>query len=189
MDKDQIKKLKQFADPHQLTGLNEICEFSDLKKDDNVFESIKNYNTLYKTDKGLWTIFGKGKGIDNWTCLEIGSSKDIKSEIRQMLNLMISKSERQDVKTTFHEKVYSFCTYKDKKSIKYQSMYRLCKEFVVYEIDVPKYLNGIDAGKYNEVEYAEVKFACETEALYWNPALAANGNKEREILSNIFEQK
>lgn len=187
MDKEQIETLIQFADPHELAGLNEICRFSNLKKSD-VIKLLKGYKTLYTTDKGLWTIFGKGKGIDNWTCLHVGSSRDIKKELNGILKLMVSRSEKLRKSTIFHKDVYELCTYMDKASVKYRSMYKLCKEFVVYEIDVPTYLKSTDAEKYSNVEYAEVKFACETKALYWNPAPKMNGNREQEILTNLISK-
>lgn len=98
---------------------------------------------------------------------------------------MISEPKEQAKKTVFHENVYHIKTYMDKTSVKYRSMYEGCKEFVVFEIDVPIYLKDTDVGKYNTVEYAEVKFAYETKALYWNPAPRMNGNKEWEILEYL----
>lgn len=187
--KEQTETLIQFIDPHELAGLNEICRFSELKKSD-VTNLLKDYKTLYTTDKGLWTIFGKGNGIDNWTCLHVGSSQDIKLELSGILKLMVSKAKKLEKSTIFHENVYELWTYMDKASVKYRSMYNLCKEFVVYEIDVPTYLKDtdVDAEKYNNVEYAEVKFAYETKALYWNPAPKMNGNQERDILINFNEK-
>ena len=187
MDKELIETLIQFADPHELAGLNEICRFSNLKKSD-VIELLKDYKTLYTTDKGLWTIFGKGNGIDNWTCLHVGSSRDIKFELKGILKLMVSRSEKLRKSTIFHKNVYELWTYMDKASVKYRSMYNLCEEFVVYEIDVPTYLKSTDAEEYSNVEYAEVKFAYETKALYWNPAPKMNGNREQELLTNLISK-
>ncbi|MCH5345434.1 MAG: hypothetical protein J1E64_15545 [Acetatifactor sp.] len=187
MDNEQIKALRQFTDNdlRKLNGLKKMCSFSELKETD-VTGLLKDYNTLCGTDRGLWAIFGKGKGIDNWTCLHVGSSKDIKSELLEIFKLMISEPKEKKKSTTFHKEVYDFWTYMDKTSQKYRSMYNLCKKFVVFEIDIHKYLEGIDTGKYGRVEYAEVKFAYETKALYWNPAPAMNGNKEKEIYKNEF---
>lgn len=182
----KIETLIQFADPHELAGLNEICRFSRLEKSD-VVKLLKDYKTLYTTDKGLWTIFGKGNGIDNWTCLHVGSSRNIKSELNDILKLMVSESKKLKKNTTFHEEVYELQSYMDKASVKYRSMYNLCKEFIVYEIDVPTYLKDTDGEEYNRVEYAEVKFANETRALYWNPAPKMNGNQEWEIYINKFK--
>lgn len=187
MDKEQIETLIQFTDPHELAGLNEMCRFSEISKSD-LNELLKNYNTLYNTDKGLWAIFGKGNGIDKWTCLQVGSSKDIKSELREIFRLMVSEPQKQVKKTIFHENVYDFWTYSDKASVKYRSMYNLCKEFVVYEIDIPTYLEDINVEGYNPVEYAEVKFAYETEALYWNPSPKVNGNQEWQINIEKFKK-
>ncbi|MDE6254239.1 MAG: hypothetical protein K2M78_16670 [Lachnospiraceae bacterium] len=187
MNKEQIETLIQYTDPHELAGLNEICRFSELKKSD-VIKLLKDYKTLYTTDKGLWTIFGKGNRIANWTCLHVGSNRDIKSELHGILNLMVSRTEEIEKATIFHESVYELCTYMDKQSQKYRSMYDLCNEFVVYEIDVPTYLKDTDVEEYNTIEYAEVKFAYETKALYWNPAPKMNGNQEWEIYINKFKK-
>lgn len=73
----------------------------------------------------------------------------------------------------------------DKKSVKYRSMYDLCKEFIVYEIDIPRYIKDTDVNEYNAVSYAEVKFAYETKALYWNPAPKMQDNQERESLNKF----
>lgn len=181
MDK---KKLIQFDDPTQIKGLKKICQFSELKLSE-IFGLIKDYNILSQTDKALWAIFGNGKEIERWTCLEVGSSQNIKSELREILRLMISEPQIVKKATTFHKDVYEFCTYKDKASVKYRAMYQLCEEFVVYEIDVREYLAGTDIEKYDSVNYAEVKFACETRALYWNPAPETYGNQEREIFKKI----
>ena len=188
MDNEQIKTLRQFTDNDlsQLKELKKMCSFSELKKAD-VTGLLKEYDTLCGTGRGLWAIFGKGNGIDNWTCLHVGSSKNIKSELLKIFTLMISEPEKKEESTTFHKDVYDFCTHMDKKSQKYRSMYNLCEKFDIFEIDVHKYLEGIDTGEHDRVEYAEVKFAYETKALYWNPAPAMNGNKEKEIYKNIIK--
>lgn len=68
-----METLKQFHDPHEMAGLNEICHFSELKKSD-VIQLLKDYKPRHITDRGLWTIFGKEKDIGNWICLHVGSS-------------------------------------------------------------------------------------------------------------------
>ena len=101
---------------------------------------------------------------------------------------MVSKSKKQIQKTIFHENVYKLQTYMDKTNVKYRSMYKLCEEFVVYEIDVPTYLKDTDVEEYNRIEYAEVKFANGTKTLYWNPAPKMKGNQEWEIYIKKFKK-
>ena len=186
--------------------LSEICSFSKNKITQETFNKINTYfsknkitqetfnkiNT-YKSNqkeqdvkKRLWAIFGR-KDTDKWFCLQVGSSFNICSEIRENLNAMKSEPTCIAKSTFFHDNVYSFNTYMDKYSVKYRAMYDKCEQFIIYEIDVSEYLKDEDCGTYDEVNYAEVMFADETKAMFWNPAPATYGNQEREIYDNVFK--
>ena len=174
--------------------LSEICSFSKNKITQETFNKINYYfkkNNTYESNqkeqddkKRLWAIFGR-KDTDKWFCLQVGSSINIYKEIRENLNAMISEPTCIEKSTFFHDNVYSFNTYMDKRSVKYRAMYDKCEQFIIYEIDVSEYLKDEDCGKYDEVNYAEVMFAYNTKAMFWNPAPATYGNQEREIYDNV----
>lgn len=169
--------------------LSEICSFSKNKITQETFNKINTYKSNQKEQdvkKRLWAIFGR-KDTDKWFCLQVGSSFNICSEIRENLNAMKSKPTCIAKSTFFHDNVYSFNTYMDKHSVKYRAMYDKCKQFIIYEIDVSKYLKDVDCRTYDKVNYAEVMFAVETKAMFWNPAPATYGNQEREIYDNEFK--
>ena len=179
--------------------LKEICKFTNkiqsvknAKKEINAYNNIKYDNSI----KGLWAIFGKGEGNNNklpnvdfnkWICLEVGSNENIKSELRGILNDMISKPGKISKSSTYHPnlKLYEFNTYMDRASIKYRTMFDMCNQFVIYEIDVDEYIK--ENGTYDIVNYAEVKFAHDNKALFWNPSPAVYGNQERHIYETKFK--
>ena len=141
-----------------------LCEFHNLEKIEiNTIISPENK----KEEKRLWAIFGKSKESNCLHCLQVGSSKNIISEIKGILRLMISKPEKIKISTAFHKDVY---------------------DFSIYEIEVDIYLEGVDIKAYDKVNFAEVKFAFENKAILWNPAPATYGNKEQEIYKNYFKK-
>jgi hypothetical protein len=151
---------------------------------------IRDYSTFEyeKRHKHLWSLWGKVKN-NKWVCVEVGSSNDIKSEISEIISLMVSVPYEVGKTGLFHEDVniYSFYTYSDKNSCKYRRCNELFKEFIWIEINVEKYTEALDIGEYNCVDYAEVKYAFDNKALLWNPAPAMNKNKEKEILRNFVD--
>lgn len=162
-----------------------LCEFHNLEKIEiNTIISPENK----KEEKRLWAIFGKSKESNCLHCLQVGSSKNIISEIKGILRLMISKPEKIKISTAFHKDVYDFCTYMDKPSVKYRNLYKKYYDFSIYEIEVDIYLEGVDIKAYDKVNFAEVKFAFENKAILWNPAPATYGNKEQEIYKNYFKK-
>ena len=165
-------------EPH----LRMICEFSNI--DENQIRNFKISNSNKK--KRLWTIFGTERDKEGLKCLQVGSSNNIVSEIREILRAMISIPEKKLISTRFHEDVYEFTTYVDKASVKYRHIYERYNTFILYEIEVEGYLKDVDIKGYDKVNYAEVKFAFDNKALLWNEAPPTKGNKEREILYNYF---
>lgn len=158
-----------------------ICNFT---LDDLRNKNIKiNKETLIEenTDvKRLWAMFGI---VNNKSyCIQVGSSKNIYSEIKAILKSMVSEPQKIMKSTEFHKDVYEFQTYMDKESVKYRSIASKYNNFEIYEIKIGDYLKGCDIGDYDKVNYSEVKFAFENKALLWNPAPQTNNNKEKEIL-------
>ena len=174
--KDSTKEDKDY--------LIKICKFVKLE-----YKNIPNLITSKKCKNyNLWTIFAKNKENNKTECLHVGSGKDICSELRKILKLMISKPEKVSISTTFHKNGYEITTYNDKNSIKYRMLYQNYDNFEIYKINVEKYLLGENLGDYNKINYAEVKFAYDNKALLWNPAPACNGNQEKEILNKFLNR-
>ncbi len=170
--------------------LDEICSFTEITQE--TLNTIRNYKSNYSVQddtKRLWAIFGKNSDNDNWLCLEVGSSININVELKENLNAMKSKSLSIKKSTLFHKEVYDFKTYMDKHSVKYRAMYEKCEKFIIYEINVCKYLKTENYGSYDPVNYAEVMFAYKTKAMFWNLAPETYGNQEREIYDRVFKNK
>lgn len=171
-----------------------ICQFSKNKQSD-IFGQIGDYIFINPNQefKRLWALFGKPvvEGIENksWVCLEVGSSKDIKKEIRSDLNSMFAVSKNVKKGSAFFQNLFEFDTYKDRTSLKYKKIYNICSDFIIYEVDINEFTNNIDTGNYPVDNYAEVKFAIDYKALFWNPSPAVYGNKEMEILNEFCYQR
>lgn len=164
-----------------------ICGFGEDELH-NAISKVKQYKYIdynLEVEKRLWALWGKTKNSKEWICLEVGSSKDIKKEIRSDLSLMISKPEQVKKSSAFYSEVFEYMTYMDRTSCKYRKIYEICDSFEWFEIDIDKYLQNRDFSGYNKVNYAEVSYAYETRALFWNPSPAVNGNQEMIILEKL----
>lgn len=172
--------------------LKEICKFSDLRNE-NIRKLVKGVSS---DEKKLWAMFARKKrDLDNdnsdmtQICIQVGSSKNIYSELRGILRCMISEPKKEKVSTEFSVEAYIFNTFMDKDSVKYRSIYEKFEDFIIYEIIAEKYLANIDYGDYDKINYSEVKFALAHRAYLWNPAPSTHGNKEREILATFKTRK
>ena len=157
-----------------------------------IIGDVRRHSTFKyeKEHKQLWSLWGKvdkEKGI----CVEVGSSNNIINEICEIIRLMASVPFEVGKTGAFHKGVnlYSFYTYSDKNSCKYRKCNELFQEFIWVEIHVENYVEALDIGGYNCVNYAEVKYAYDNKALLWNPAPAMYGNKEKEILGRFLNGK
>ena len=159
-----------------------IKEFKSIKtKDqkDDLINQVKDYSLLEdnvtadnRTLKHVWALFGK-IDKDTWICIEVGSSKDIKSEICSNLDSMYVTEVSNTYKYSFfhtNKSIYNALSYADKVSCKYRHINHLFNNFKWVEIDVNKYLEKIDTKDYDRDSYAEVKCAVDYRALMWNPA-------------------
>lgn len=192
--------------------LKKICEFKlDKRNDETNVNSAKKDVTNYKYivdnqkyDKRIWLLIGREQKGGNWACLEVGSSNNIKKEIRENIGLMISKQKRIPKDSEFHKgkELFLFKTYSDRASCKYRSMTKDYREFIFYEVNIDSYKNEdknmekikekLGHEDMNVANYVEVSLAYYTEALYWNPAPTIRGNQEREILEimrALFDKK
>ncbi|MDE6389411.1 MAG: hypothetical protein K2L82_16645 [Lachnospiraceae bacterium] len=170
-------------DLREMPFLRKICFFKKHDIKDAIAKVEKNQDIENTT--GVWALFGKKEDCDEWVCLEVGSSKDIKKEIIGDLKLMISKIEIMSKSSAFHKNVFEALAYVDRQSFKYRKIYETYDDFYWSEIDIEKYICGKDSNKYDKINFTEVSFAYETQALFWNPAPATDKNREKEILNWI----
>lgn len=185
MDKNAFTRYKNQNEKEGI--LKVICCFSEYEIE-NAISKVKEYEYIdyrLELEKRLWSLWGKTRNNEEWICLEVGSSKDIKKEIRSDLSLMISKPEQIKKSSAFYSEVFEYMTYMDRTSCKYRKIYEICNSFEWFEIDIDKYLENRDFSGYNKVNYAEVSYAYEMRALFWNPSPAVNGNQEMKILEKI----
>lgn len=187
-----VSKMSVEENLNKYDYLKEICKFSELRNED-IRKLIKGVSS---DEKKLWAMFARKKrDLDNdksdmtQICIQVGSSKNIYSELREILRCMISEPKKEKVSTEFSVEAYIFTTFMDKDSVKYRSIYEKFEDFIIYEIIVEKYLANIDYENYDKINYSEVKFALEHRAYLWNPAPPTYGNKEREILQILKQEK
>ena len=89
--------------------LKEICKFSELRNED-IRKMIKGVSS---DEKKLWAMFARKKrDLDNYNsdmtqiCIQVGSSKNIYSELRGILRCMISEPKKEKVSTEFSVEGY-----------------------------------------------------------------------------------
>ena len=190
---EQCTKIKLKPCP---TYLKQISHFSpdDINK---AKIDVNKYNYLNHDIKGIWTLMGLNQ--NKWLCLEVGSSYDIKSEIKSALGCMESTINRVYKDSEFYKgaKLFPFLEFSDKASCKYRAVKEFFREFIWFEIDPYKYVDSIGIRKKHEeknivqieneevgiINFVEVHFAFTHKALLWNPAPQTNGNKEKVVLS------
>ena len=187
MDDNEINKIKDWCKMEPF--VNEICYFNKNMDDEainQVYKSIKEYDSNVKTERGLWAIFGGNKD-EKYKCLQVGSSYNINKELKDVLDLMRLVPKKILVDTTFTKKAFSYETGRDKNSEKYRTMYKKYDNFIFLCINADAFSK--ESKKYDCVNFAEVKFAFLTKALLWNPAPSTysrgNKNKEKEIYNKI----
>ena len=166
-----------------INNIEIVVSFSEITKSEiRKYKMKLGKNTVKQKD--LWAIFGRKENV--WQCVQVGSSKNTCREIKDILYYMISEPKESPKSTFFHKNVYTFCSYMDKLSVKYRTVYKKYDEFFVCKVNVEETIKGINIGGYDSLNYAEVKFAWNHKALLWNPAPPTNGNKEKEILHRYF---
>lgn len=184
---------------NNMDSYSKICDFS-IKDIVTAIRTVENYEYIdnnAECTKKLWVLFGKKEYEDDWICLELGSSDNIISEIKGIIKLLDSKQSIVYKDSEFHkgEKIFEFMSYSDRTSCKYRSIAQKFDNLCFYEVNVANYcdkdslFNNIKHKMrdsiINKVNYAEVKIAFDTKALYWNPAPATIYNQEKIILKEI----
>lgn len=162
-----------------------ICEFQREDLNDNsqrkeLFEKIRSKCI----NKNVWALLGKNKS-NNYICLQVGSSTSIIDKIILDLKCMLPFDKKKDTKhwsSKFHKNVLDVEYGKDAKCQKYNHMFEHFTDFCIITVDSDKYLEDVDVKDFNKDNYAEVMFACETKARYWNPN---SFKKEYQIMEEL----
>lgn len=180
------------------TYLKLISDFSSneipkAKREIDTYEPL-NYENI----KGVWILVGYIDFCKKWICLEVGSSSNIKSEIRSALGCMESVKKEVYKDSEFYKgaELFPFVEFSDRISCKYRAITEFCSRFRYFEIDPYSYIKTKMKKKISQnknevcfkneivgiVNFVEVHFAFIHKALLWNPAPQTNGNKEKIVL-------
>ncbi len=141
-------------------------------------------------NRHLWTLLGKNNEDKDWVCLQTAATEgNIIEEIREDIEFMYGEKTEEEaeqakpkvsVNTQFYFNTYEIPEgerrYKRKYS--YQKMRKDYDILAFYSIDIDKYL-GLDRSsggseiideivQVAKMNYAEARFAYETQAVYWN---------------------
>lgn len=132
----------------------------------------------------MWALLGTiEQSKDKWICLQVASSVDICNEIVSDIECMtpITPQDKKTWKSQFHrDGVFDVIYGLDVRCQKYRNICERFDYFCIVLIDHKEYLKGIDTTGYDPMKYAEVKFAYDTQAFYWNPI-----KKEFDILKRL----
>mgnify|MGYP000019172897 FL=1 len=128
----------------------------------------------------VWLIYGMGERKD---CLQVASSYSILKEIKQDIKAMLYAPtyEIENMNTFFYENVYTTFQCRYSNPI-YYYMFNSYNNIEIYILNVEEYLDDNEelicknefsksTGDLQRIKatYAEVKFAYESKAIYWNP--------------------
>lgn len=177
------RKIDLKAYDKENSGLRVLCQFSqgdilDHNKRKEIFENIK----VGCKEKKVWALLSEIEK-NQWICLQVGSSSNISKEIISDIKCMLplTPQDTRQWKSQFHEQVFEVQYGLDVRCQKYRDMFNRFNNFCIIIIEPKTYLE--DSNTNNLVKYAEVKYAYDTQALYWNAI-----KEEYEILRE-FKQK
>lgn len=194
-----INRIKEICGPltqgDELKMKSSICHFDCCGCSVNeIQKEIRNHKIyIYEDDdvKHLWAFYGQpDRRIDEWVCIEVGSSDDIIKEICGIVKIMFETSKPVAKGSVLHpgEKIYTADAYADKVSCKYRHMKTLFESFWWIELNVNDYQIG-NNGRYNKTNYAEVLYAVKKKALVWNPAPAFTDRRNRKNQEGIILER
>ena len=152
---DKIGKTFKDSD-FEKTYFSLIVKF-DSKQEIDTFKE----NSLLKSDDHLWALFGKNDE-ESWVCLQVGATiGSIIEEIESDSVLM--KEENEDDA--------------ERRKYRYKKIHNDYEKLAFYSINIDAYL-GLEERDdckiikeiiaISKMNYAEAKFAFETQAIYWN---------------------
>ena len=161
----------------------EFKKIETAEQREQLKKQVRNYSLVEDLERRhLWVLLAEMD--DNlWRCIEVGSSNDIKGEICSDIDCMAQPKITEISKGGFLHKgkeIYDAYTYADKVSCKYRYINDTFDHFMWIEVEIDKFLAGIDTGIQDKVSFAEVKCAVDYKALLWNPV-----SKEWTILKEV----
>lgn len=199
---DSNKNVKYLTEkalpPHDV-----IVRFPSIGSEKQLNKVLGNLKVREKS--GLWALLGKtDPNAKKWICIEVGHGENILEELRKDIKAMFLEPELFTADTAFHDNVYSYLLHMEKLNFKYRAINRRFVRFKLIQIKIDDYLEGrkkvikncgiaLTKGKKgNEIkeekaQLAEVLFANEAQALFWNPAPAMNGNREKKFHERLVE--
>ena len=153
-----------------------------INKSEELLEILKK--EIPDKKENIWALFG-GKNEGRWICLQVASSFNIKKEIISDIKCMmpLTKEDTKQWSSVFHSDIFPVQYGMDVRCQKYRDMYKRFNSFCIVVINSKKYIKDRDIKEFDLVKYAEVKFAYDTKALYWNPI------KEEWNILHILENK
>lgn len=163
-----------------------IIEFKKIETEKQrvqLIEQVKNYSLVdEENSRHLWILLAE-MNDSSWRCIEVGSSNDIKGEICSDIDCMAHNRSDTSKGGFLHKgkEIYKAYTYADKVSCKYRYINENFDHFMWFEVEIDKFLEGINTGIHDRVSYAEVKCAVDYKALLWNPV-----SKEWTILKEVY---
>lgn len=176
---DKIGKTFKDSD-FEKTYFSLIVKF-DSKQEIDTFKE----NSLLKSDDHLWALFGKNDE-ESWVCLQVGATigsiiEEIESDIVLMKEENEDDAEKEfiSVNTQFYENTYEVPKGKarDRRKYRYKKIHNDYEKLAFYSINIDAYL-GLEERDdckiikemiaISKMNYAEAKFAFETQAIYWN---------------------
>lgn len=166
------------------SGLGVLCQFSkedilDENERKKIFKKIKEGCK----ENNAWALLG-GIEKNQWICLQVASAGNISNEIISDIKCMLplTSKDTRTWKSQFHENVFEVRYGLDVRCQKYRNMFERFNNFCIIIIKPKLYLKDIH-NTYDPVKYAEVNYAYDAQALYWNAI-----KEEHEILK-IIQQK
>lgn len=188
LNKLQSIDFKYYKSPEN-AAVKQLCIFNkdikDIEIRKSLFKKIKDSNIREK----VWALFGSNENEERWICLQVGGSQNIINEIVADIKAMLplNEDDKKYWSSEFHSNIFEVHYGLDVRCQKYRNMFENFDRFCVVLIDSQKYLEGInylsEIDKLDKLDkYAEVVYAYETKALYWNPF-----GGEYHILTHIKE--
>lgn len=155
------------------SNFNVVCQFN--KKDilnDHLVKELFNKIRHECSNGKIWALLG-GNVINQYICLQVASSSAIATEIISDIKCMMPFNKMKDIKswsgTFYKDEIFKVKYGLDARCQKYNDMYCRFNEFCIILINPDEYLKNIDTKGFHLINYAEVKFAYDTKALYWKP--------------------
>lgn len=195
---EKIEKIKAKEEMEKYLKKRIIIE--KLTAKDNIIKTIEE---KISDDDRLWILVGCKE--NRWECLQVATSKNVKTEICADIDVMFSSEYKKLIAMDKHKKLKPFNTqfYKnvymkhigeDKNAYIYGKIREglLNDEYDslgIYVVDYEKFLSFegkmFEGKKLDERYAAEALFAFQTQAIYWNAYRGGDDMKALNVLLQI----